>query len=114
MDKETGRVGIKRYGGIIYEEFLPELRGIKGVRVYQEMADNDDVVGAILFAIKMLIRQAQWSVQPASNDDSQESATGINLFIVCTCLYQKNCLNSSRIIIRKVSIKNFFLGGRGR
>lgn len=74
MNKETGRVGIKRYGGIIYEEFLPELRGINGVRVYQEMADNDDVVGAILFAIKMLIRQAQWSVQPASNDEPDVEA----------------------------------------
>ena len=67
MDKEVGRTGAKHYGGIFYEEFLPELRGIRGVRVYEEMSENDDVCGAILFAIKMLIRQASWSVRAASS-----------------------------------------------
>ncbi|MBR4383955.1 MAG: hypothetical protein IKP64_10400 [Selenomonadaceae bacterium] len=67
MDREIGRTGAKRYGGIFYEEFLPELRGIRGVRVYEEMSENDDVCGAILFAIKMLIRQASWSVRAASS-----------------------------------------------
>lgn len=67
MDKEIGRTGAKHYGGIFYEEFLPELRGIRGVRVYEEMSENDDVCGAILFAIKMLIRQASWSVRAASS-----------------------------------------------
>lgn len=67
MDREIGRTGAKHYGGIFYEEFLPELRGIRGVRVYEEMSENDDVCGAILFAIKMLIRQASWSVRAASS-----------------------------------------------
>ncbi|MBR0287636.1 MAG: hypothetical protein IJQ82_01520, partial [Selenomonadaceae bacterium] len=67
-NKETGRVGAKRYGGTFFEEFLPELRGTNGVQVYQEMSDNDDTIGAVLFAIKMLIRQASWSVQPAGNE----------------------------------------------
>ena len=74
MDKELGRVGAKRYGGLFYEEFLPELRGIRGVRVYEEMSENDDVCGAILFAIKMLIRQASWSVQTASSRDVDKKA----------------------------------------
>lgn len=65
MNEEQGRIGQKRYGGIFYEEFLRELQGIRGVRVYQEMSENDDVIGAILFAIKMLIRQTSWSVQAA-------------------------------------------------
>ncbi len=67
---ELGRTGVNRYGGLFYEEFLPELRGLNGVRVYEEMANNDSTVGAILFAIKNLIRQASWSVQPASKDDA--------------------------------------------
>lgn len=53
---EIGRIGQKRYGGFFYEEFLKELQGRKGVETYREMADNDDVIGAILFAIEMLIR----------------------------------------------------------
>ena len=69
MPKEIGRIGVKRYGGRFYEEFLPELQGINGVRVYEEMSENDDVIGAILFAIKMLIRQCDWSVQPSGSEE---------------------------------------------
>lgn len=64
QNKEIGRVGQRRYGGTIYEEFLPKLRGKRGIEVYSEMADNDDVVGAILFAIEMLVRQTAWNVEP--------------------------------------------------
>lgn len=63
-NKEIGRIGQRRYGGVIYEEFLPELRGKRGIEVYREMSENDDVVGAILFAIEMLIKQTNWNVQP--------------------------------------------------
>lgn len=41
--KEIGRIGQRRYGGIIYEEFLHELRGRRGVQTYYEMSENDDV-----------------------------------------------------------------------
>ena len=74
MPKEIGRIGVKRYGGRFYEEFLRELQGINGVRVYEEMSENDDVVGSILFAIKMLIRQADWSVQAASGEEVDQNA----------------------------------------
>ena len=50
-NKEIGRIGQRRYGGVIYEEFLHELRGKRGIEAYREMSENDDVVGAILFAI---------------------------------------------------------------
>lgn len=62
---ELGRTGLRRYGGVLYEEFLPELRGRRGVEVYHEMAENDDMVGAILFSIEMLVKQASWSIEPA-------------------------------------------------
>ena len=73
-NKEIGRVGSKRYGGVFYEEFLHELQGIRGVETYREMSDNDDMVGAILFAIKMLIRQAEWSVQPSGKSAADSKA----------------------------------------
>ncbi len=62
--KEIGRIGQRRYGGTIYEEFLHELRGKRGIEVYREMSENDDIVGAILFSIEMLIRQTKWNIQP--------------------------------------------------
>ncbi len=63
-----GTTGLKRYGGIVCEEFLRDLEGSKGVKVYKEMSENDAVVGAILFAIEMLTRQVTWSVEPATQD----------------------------------------------
>jgi len=62
--KEKGRIGQRRYGGVIYEEFLPQLRGQRGIAVFHEMSENDDITGAVLFAIKMLVRQAKWNVEP--------------------------------------------------
>ena len=38
---EIGRIGQNRWGGSFYEEFLPELRGQRGVKVYTEMESND-------------------------------------------------------------------------
>lgn len=69
---EVGRVGQRRWGGIFYEEFLNELRGVKGVHVYQEM--NDETVGAILFAIEMLMRQTTINVEPAGNTEADKRA----------------------------------------
>lgn len=76
---ETGRIGQNRYGNggggsIFFEEFLPELRGIKGVQAYNEMADNDSTVGAILFAIEMLMRQCEFHIQPGGNKEKDIEA----------------------------------------
>lgn len=63
-DKEYGRIGQRRYGGVFYEEFIQELRGRKGIEAYREMSENDDIVGAILFSIEMLVKQADWNIEP--------------------------------------------------
>lgn len=66
---EIGRTGLKAWGGRINEEFLPQLAGLQGIRVYREMESNDPVIGAVLFAIEMLLRQASWRVEPSSQDN---------------------------------------------
>ncbi len=66
---EVGRIGQNRYAGIFYEEFLHDLRGRKGVEIYKEMAENDDIIGSVLFAMEMLIRQVSWDVQPAGDTE---------------------------------------------
>lgn len=65
---EVGASGLQRFGGYIYEEFLRELKGRKGIQVYREMSENDPAIGAMLFAIKMLIRQTKWPVERFSDD----------------------------------------------
>lgn len=72
--KEIGRIGQRRYGGIFYEEFLSELRGRKGAEVFTEMSNNDETIGAILFAIEMLVRQASWNVEPGGSTAKDREA----------------------------------------
>lgn len=72
--KEYGRIGQNRWEGVFSEEFLPELSGIRGIKVYREMERNDDTVGAILFAIKMLVRHAAWNIEPGGNSAKDKEA----------------------------------------
>lgn len=65
--KPIGVSGLRRYGPYIYEEFLPELRWPGAGRVYQEMSDNDAVIGAILYLAEMLIRGCKWEVEPSGS-----------------------------------------------
>jgi len=63
---ERGLTGLTRFGGLIYEEWLKELQGSRGAKVYKEMRDNDAIIGSFLFAIEMLIRKVSWRAE-ASN-----------------------------------------------
>lgn len=74
MSKEIGRIGQHRYGSsgygsIFFEEFLPELRGTQGIAVYTEMADNDATIGAVLFAVEMLMRNCTFDIEPGGDTD---------------------------------------------
>lgn len=65
---EIGTTGLKRFGGEVQEEFDPNLRGLRGVRVFDEMRRNDPDVGAILFAILHVALGSSWTVEAASQD----------------------------------------------
>ena len=80
---QLGVSGINRQGPYIYEEFLPELRWPGAARIYQEMSDNDPVIGSILYLAEMLIRGASWDVEPASNDKEDIEAAN----------FLKSCMN---------------------
>lgn len=74
--KQLGSTGLRRHGPYIYEEFLPELRWPRAGRIYQEMADNDPVIGAILYLAEMLVRGTTWDVSPAGDTPEDiEAAT---------------------------------------
>ena len=76
-----GIVGLRQNSGNVYEEFLPELRWPRAGKIYQQMADNDPVVGAILYLAEMLIRGAEWRVDAAS--DSQEDKDAAEFLQQC-------------------------------
>ncbi len=72
--KEFGDTGLKRTNGRINEEWLRELQGRRWHKVIREMQDQDAVIGSILFAIEMLIRQVSWRVEAASEDNADMEA----------------------------------------
>lgn len=79
MAKELGRIGqlrygVRGYGSVFMEEFLRELQGVRGVHAYTEMADNDATVGAILFAIEMLMRNVDFKIEPSGNSAKDKEA----------------------------------------
>lgn len=83
MFQELGATGLKIQSGIIDEEFLPALRALSNrVEVFRQMK-NDGVVGAVLFAIKTLIRGVDWVVKPATSEPADIPAAEH----VKSCLY---------------------------
>jgi hypothetical protein len=68
---ELGVSGARVSGGRVHDEFVRELRGRKGRELLREMADNDPVVGAILFGIERLIVGLEWRVVPSDDGDAE-------------------------------------------
>ncbi len=71
---EIGLSGLTQSGGVVREEFLRQLSGRQGVKVFREMADNDAIIGGVLFAIEMLIRNVEWLVEVNTEADRAEEA----------------------------------------
>ena len=59
---ETGLYGARPQEGWLYQEFLPQLRGLEGAKKYREMSDNDPVINGVLYAIEMIIRNVKWRI----------------------------------------------------
>lgn len=73
--RELGVTGLIRDGGVVRDEYLRELQGDRWYSTVREMG-NDPVVGAIEFAIEMLLRRVPVSITPADeSDEAQQLAT---------------------------------------
>jgi phage gp29-like protein len=71
---EVGSTGLERYGGTIYEEFLPQLTMPNCLKIYKEMSNNDPIIGAVLFIYEQMIRKCSWEVRPASEKEQDKKA----------------------------------------
>lgn len=71
---ELGVSGLQHFGGVLYEEFLKQLQGQRGQKVYREMSENSPVIGAMLFAVESLLRSVDWEVDPASQSSEDVAA----------------------------------------
>lgn len=69
----TIQIGInapRHAGGRMLEEWHPNLRGAKAAKIFEEMKDNDAIVGAVLYTIESYLRKMDWDVVPA-NDSAE-------------------------------------------
>lgn len=71
--REIGSPGFQHTAGIVTDEFLAPLQGVRGLRTWREMADNDPVVGAMLFALERLILHLKWYVDPYKDEDGKST-----------------------------------------
>jgi len=72
--KEFGVSGLQRFGGTVQEDYLQEWSALsRMVPLVKRMMDNP-TISAILFAVEMTIRSAEWSVQPASEEKADADA----------------------------------------
>lgn len=80
---EIGASGLLIGGGRVRDEFHRDLRDNRAVRIFREMRDNDPIVGALLFAIDMTLREIDWHVAPS--EDNNEAAQ-VEADFVASCL----------------------------
>jgi len=68
-DKEIGGTGTKVFSGDLSEnEYNTELRGQKGIAMYDKMRRSDGQVCATVLACQLPILAAKWTIEPASED----------------------------------------------
>lgn len=71
---ELGHTGLKTSGGMVIEDPLPQLRGLRErVRAFAEMR-SDPTVGAVLFAIEQFVKKADWSVDVPEGGSAEDGA----------------------------------------
>jgi hypothetical protein len=77
---EIGVTGLLRTRGVgyLYEEWLLNLGSFRAKAVYREMRDNDAVIGSLFFALEMILRKAEWKVEPAAGKKGEQYAQFID------------------------------------
>lgn len=100
---EAGISGLNRTGSWVNEEWLTELNGINGVKRYKEMRDNEAIVGAYLFAIEMMIRQASWNVEAGGDTDQDKEAARF----LKECLFEDMEMTLHELITEILSMLTF-------
>jgi hypothetical protein len=71
---EFGVSGLNRTKntGFVFEEWLADLSTSRAKQVYREMRDNDAVIGSMFFALEMILRRAEWRIEPAKTKEGQK------------------------------------------
>lgn len=71
---ELGVTGLNYQGGRVHSEFLRQLQGDRAWKIYQEMSENDPVVGAMFYALETLMSGVALEVEPFGDEPGDEDA----------------------------------------
>lgn len=69
---EIGVGSTRQTSGLVMSDFLNNLWGQRGIRVYTEMYYNDPTVGGTMFAIEQVLRQVTWDAEGAGEKDEKD------------------------------------------
>lgn len=72
--EELGLTGLDYTAGVVVDDTIQNLYGRQAIKIFKDMRDNEPVCGATLFAIDMLVRQAEWTVSPFEDDNAEDEA----------------------------------------
>lgn len=72
ITKRIGSSGLIESGGVLNEEFVEDLRGVKGVRTIKRMR-VDPIIAAGLHGLKLPMFQVAWYWDPASEDPADQT-----------------------------------------
>jgi hypothetical protein len=78
---ELGVAGAKISDGFVFEDFLKQLQLEKGQRIYREMRDNDATINAVIFAVEMILRAVNWTVEENSQTKGTREAEDSAIFL---------------------------------
>ncbi|MFC5358080.1 phage portal protein family protein [Azospirillum himalayense] len=70
---EVGRGGLRQWGGYIYDDEDPQLRGLQAIRKYREMT-KDPTIAAMLFALTALFRSVSWRIEASGDTPAHREA----------------------------------------
>ena len=70
--REIGFSGAQVWGGHVQDEFIRELAGVNGRKVYREMRENDSMIGAVFYALESLGASVDWRVDKGENGSEQD------------------------------------------
>lgn len=82
LTAEVGTSGLQHSGGQILAEFDPDLRGLRGIKIYEEMRCSDPTIAVGLRAIGWTLGQVQWRVEAGGETPADEEA----------CCFLESCM----------------------
>lgn len=69
---DLGDSGTRMTHGIIHDDYNPQMNGVEGIKIFDEMRKSDGTVRAVVSAVTLPVRRASFFVNPATQDEKDK------------------------------------------